>query len=207
MDVLNKFRKNSIKVHKPYKVGTAPLSPTARPSNTSLRPGQTSMTTLPVPIPAPGSPAPSQGEAYLPSPPPQQFYLYQMVQATPPTTPSSKTRTKQGPEPAPLPPVPSTPTTSTPVTKTTPRTVHEYYDQLSFQWREFDPEETVVGDGNDPFIVYFRYVSKSIGARRTPWLLPKHAKLIKIMQDCLPDFDWRTGEDLLVCVPVCSAYL
>jgi hypothetical protein len=86
----------------------------------------------------------------------------------------------------------------TAASKTKPRTVHEYYDQHSFQWREFNPEDTVVGDESDPFIVYFRYASKSIGSRRTPWILPKHVKLIKIMQDCLPDFDWRTGEDLLV---------
>ena len=82
---------------------------------------------------------------------------------------------------------------------TKPRTIHEWYDQHTFQWREFNPEDTVVGDGTDPFIVYMRYASKSIGARRTPWILPKNVQLIKIMQDCLPDFDWRTGEDLLVC--------
>lgn len=98
------------------------------------------------------------------------------------------------PVPFPLMPVPK----PFPVTKTKPRTVHEYYDQHAFQWKEFNPEETAIGDGTDPFIVYFRYANKSIGARRTPWVLPKHVKLVKIMQDCLPDFDWRTGEDMLV---------
>ena len=131
--------------------------------------------------------------ALLPSPPPQQLYLYQMLQGPP-------QRKRSLPSNDPQSPFPIMPVTNlVPAPKTKPRTVHEYYDQHSFQWREFNPEDTVIGDETDPFIVYFRYANKSIGARRTPWLLPKHARLVKIMQDCLPDFDWRSGEDMLVC--------
>jgi len=133
------------------------------------------------------------GTACFPAgPPPQTLFMYQIV----PGPPKGKETASPADLGAPLNGLPQP--ASKPVSKTKPRTVHEYYDQHSFQWREFNPEDTVVGDDSDPFIVYFRYASKSIGARRTPWILPKHAKLIKIMQDCLPDFDWRTGEDLLV---------
>jgi hypothetical protein len=134
---------------------------------------------------------------FFPSgPPPNHVLLYQLVPGPSKSTPTSL-------HPSDIPPGPPLngavpPPTPTTATKTKPRTVHEYYDQHTFQWREFNPEDTVIGDESDPFIVYFRYANKSIGARRTPWILPKHTKLIKIMQDCLPDFDWRTGEDLLV---------
>ena len=149
-------------------------------------------------------------QTLLPYPPPNMLYLYQMVpahgqpkphglpppEAIPPGPPGPPG--PQGPQGPHVATLPAPPPTTTPGSKTKPRTVHEYYDQHGFQWREFNPEDTVVGDESDPFIVYFRYQSKSIGARRTPWILAKHVKLIKIMQDCLPDFDWRTGEDLLV---------
>lgn len=136
--------------------------------------------------------------ALLPSPPPQQLYLYQMMQGPP-----VNRRRSVPPSPlSPFPPMPMPAAKFIPVSTTKPRTVHEYYDQHAFQWKEFNPEDTVIGDGTDPFIIYLRYVNKSIGARRTPYVLPKHAKLVKIMQDCLPDFDWRTGEDMLVCLPM-----
>jgi hypothetical protein len=145
----------------------------------------------------------------LPSPPPSNIYLYQIVpggptgvkagnepqtvQAVPVALPG------EGPRPPTHPAAPAGPPQPAPAkSNEKPRVIHEYYDQHGFVWREFNPEDTVVGDSSDPFIVYFRYVSKSIGARRTAYILPKHSKLIKIMQDCLPDFDWRAGEDLLV---------
>jgi hypothetical protein len=200
-----------MQVYKPYKVD-GKSSPT-----TEENPRQKEVL-LPVenlqqpPPPPPGAMmmAPS---ALLPYPPPSMLYLYQIVpfapmpgppglppnQPPPPaeSPPGAPLSTLPGPAPAPA-PTPAQVPTAIPVSKTKPRTVHEYYDQHGFQWREFNPEDTVVGDESDPFIVYFRYASKSIGARRTAYLLPKHAKLIRIMQDCLPDFDWRTGEDLLV---------
>jgi len=142
----------------------------------------------------------------IPSPPPENIYLYRIVAGPQNAKALAQVQAANGGTPPPPPATPGAPTvtvtaaaasTSTP-SKKKPRTIHEYYDQHLFQWREFNPEDTIVGDASDPFIVYLRYASKSIGARRTPWILPKHIKLIKIMQDCLPDFDWRTGEDLLV---------
>ena len=131
----------------------------------------------------------------LPNPPPPAFYLYQL--SSHPPTNSPLVSLLPPPLPNSLPPSAVQTYLSKPPTKR-PREIHEYFDQPAFQWREFNPEDTVIGDQSDPFIVYFRYASKSIGARRTPWILPKHVKLVKIMQDCLPDFDWRTGEDILV---------
>jgi len=138
------------------------------------------------------------------------FYLYQMMGPTGPMghpkpipTPFPPGEVPPLPAPFPLqyPGIPPIPGIMTPIPlpkQTKPRIVHEYFDTLVMQWKEFNPEGNVVGDETDPFIVYFRYGNKSIGARRTPWILPKHIKLVKIMQDCLPDFDWRNGEDLLV---------
>jgi len=128
-------------------------------------------------------------------PPSEQVYLYQLVSATPDSPlaspglsqlPDRTISVSSEPVPDPSPPEP----------KPKPCTIHQYYD--AYQWKEFNPEDTIVGDATDTFIVYFRYASKSIGAKRTAWMLPKHPKLIKIMQDCLPDLDWRRGEDLLV---------
>ena len=159
---------------------------------------------------------PMGSTAWLPYPPPSMLSLYQIVATGAPVSfpPAKQPKPAGLPTPTPdgTPPGPGAVVSvsvsemlgaqpqpaPTPTTKTKPHTVHEYYDQHAFQWREFNPEDTVVGDASDPFIVYFRYSSKSIGARRTAWILPKHAGLIKAMQDCLPDFDWRTGEDMLV---------
>lgn len=169
--------------------------------------------TMGPPMGPPGMGPPMGHPGLLPYPPPGLLYIYGFAGTGamgPPPKPKSNGLPPPPPEGAPPAPGGSVtlsgspmpgaqpPSTATPVTKTKPHTVHEYYDQHAFQWREFNPEDTVVGDASDPFIVYFRYASKSIGARRTAWILPKHAGLIKAMQDCLPDFDWRTGEDMLV---------
>jgi len=196
-----------MEVYKPYKVR-------AEPANT-IEEKKDPPEELPVANPQPppplaGAPVMMAPAALFPYPPPNMFYHYQIVSLPPvskanclplppppPPPPLSESPPPPLPMPAPGNPVPVP--TPIPVSKTKPRTIHEYYDQHGFQWREFNPEDTVVGDESDPFIVYFRYASKSIGARRTAFLLPKHVKLIRIMQDCLPDFDWRAGEDLLVC--------
>jgi hypothetical protein len=184
-------------VYKPYKLHSENRPPTEEPKPAYQ---QVPVETLQQPPPPPGPGMMMPPTALLPFPPPNMLTLYQIV----PFGPKNKSPPPPPPPPESPPggplstlPVPAT-TGGVPATKTKPRTVHEYYDQHGFQWREFNPEDTIVGDASDPFIVYFRYASKSIGARRTAFLLPKHAKLIKIMQDCLPDFDWRTGEDLLV---------
>jgi hypothetical protein len=83
-------------------------------------------------------------------------------------------------------------------TKPKPRSIYQYYDRTSLTWKEFNPADTVVGDETDPFIVYFRCDNKSIGSRRKSFILVKHPQLIRILQDCLADHDWRPGEDLLV---------
>ena len=199
-----------MQVIKPYAVKQerSPPTPQAMPDNSD--PGQTESTECPPP-PAEGA-VPST--VALPSPPPQNIYLYQMIPAGQTkvyTTEEIRAQLAAMREAshsgnpaaaAALSQQPQGPTQQPPKDKAKekkkPRVIHEYYDQHQFVWREFNPEDTVVGDSSDPFIVYLRYASKSIGARRTPWILAKHAKLIKIMQDCLPDFDWRTGEDLLV---------
>jgi hypothetical protein len=191
-----------MKVYKPYVVPRVPtqqqhISDDNNKSNEQNGDdtGCNSVSSTPPPQPMMMMPPPMPGTAFFPAgPPPQTLFMYQIVPGPP--------KGMDNLQPGDLPPGPPlnglAPLGGTCATKTKPRTIHEYYDQHSFQWREFNPEDTVVGDETDPFIVYFRYASKSIGARRTPWILPKQVKLIKIMQDCLPDFDWRTGEDLLV---------
>jgi hypothetical protein len=199
MDLLKTVPK-PMKVYKPYSVSQNPppvvreektINPNTQDEEAALNLSQTP----PPPQNMMIQPMPGATVFFPAGPPPNQLFMYQIVPGPAKSRPSSL-------HPSDIPPgqplngaPPSTPSTGP---KTKPRTVHEYYDQHSFQWREFNPEDTVIGDESDPFIVYFRYANKSIGARRTPWLLPKHIKLIKIMQDCLPDFDWRTGEDLLV---------
>lgn len=189
-----------MKVYKPYISSRVPAQQHEISENKSneqnSETGCNSVSSTPPPQPAMMMPPQKPGTVIFPAgPPPQTLYMYQIV----PGPSKGKENNIQPSDLPPGPPLNSLPPPSgTPVSKTKPRTVHEYYDQLSFQWREFNPEDTVVGDETDPFIAYFRYASKSIGARRTPWILPKQVKLIKIMQDCLPDFDWRTGEDLLV---------
>jgi len=144
----------------------------------------------------------------LPYPLPGMVALYPIVPGMLGHVPRGKP-TPLPPSDSPVPsctPIPGVPVTiPIPIANTKPRIVHEYFDQHLCQWKEFIPEDTVVGDGTDPFIVYFRYVNKSIGARRTVYLLPKHIKLIKIMQDCLPDLDWRAGEDIFVSSILCLA--
>lgn len=189
-----------MKVYKPY---VLPRNPTQqqqqgtdddKTNEHNSDTGCDSLSSTPPPQPLMMMPRQMPGTACFPAgPPPQTLFMYQIVPGPPKGKGNTQLPSDLG---APLNGLPQP--ASKPASKTKPRTVHEYYDQHSFQWREFNPEDTVVGDDSDPFIVYFRYASKSIGARRTPWILPKHAKLIKIMQDCLPDFDWRTGEDLLV---------
>ena len=203
MDHLENVRASTrMQVYKPYKLRAEPTNTT---EEKNVPPEELPVENLPPPPPPPSSNMMMASSALLPYPPPHMLYLYHLgafppmskAGSLPPLPPDSP----PGPPLSTLPPAPvnAVPVPAPiPVSKTKPRTIHEYYDQHGFQWREFNPEDTVVGDESDPFIVYFRYASKSIGARRTAFLLPKHAKLIKIMQDCLPDFDWRTGEDLLV---------
>ena len=190
-----------MKVYKPYTLPRVPAQPQEISENKSdeqnSETGCNSVSSTPPPQPTMMMPPQKPGTVIFPAgPPPQTLFMYQIV--------PGPSKCKDNIQPSDLPPgpplnsVPPPAAATPPVSKTKPRTVHEYYDQLTFQWREFNPEDTVVGDETDPFIVYLRYASKSIGARRTPWILPKQVKLIKIMQDCLPDFDWRTGEDLLV---------
>jgi len=206
-----------MKVNKPYTLKQTSSSST-KPTKIDEGGDQEVSTEVP---PAPTDPV-GPSTVALPSPPPHNLYLYRIVPAS---QDSTAVKQAQGPNASPSVEAikqlnaamaatalsssqpggsvnpPNSPSTSTATTqKTKPRVIHEYYDQNAFQWREFNPEDTVVGDITDPFIVYFRYVNKSIGARRTPWILPKHPKLIKIMQDCFPEFDWRTGEDLLVVI-------
>lgn len=190
-----------MKVYKPYVLPRNPPQPQQQQSTddkTEEQNGNTgcnSSSRTPPQQPVMMMPPQMLGTAvFPPGPPPQTILMYQIV----PGGPKGKDNNIPGDLPPGPPPNGLPQPGGTPASKTKPRTIHEYYDQHTFQWREFNPEDTVVGDETDPFIVYFRYASKSIGARRTPWLLPKHKKLVKIMQDCLPDFDWRTGEDLLV---------
>ena len=199
--VQNGRASTGMQVYKPYKLRAEPTNIIQEKNDP---PEELPVENLPPPPPPPGPNMMMPPTAFLPYPPPNML-VYQMV----PFPPRSKAGNLPPPPPdttpgPPLPTMPPAPVNAVPlpapvpVSKTKPRTIHEYYDQHGFQWREFNPEDTVVGDESDPFIVYFRYASKSIGARRTAFLLPKHAKLIRIMQDCLPDFDWRAGEDLLV---------
>lgn len=81
---------------------------------------------------------------------------------------------------------------------TKPKIVHQVYSKQEFKWQEFNPEDTVVGDETDPFIVYLRHETESIGSKRDALILPKHPLIVHILQDCLPDYDWRMGEDLMV---------
>ena len=197
-----------MQIHKPYK--PKPPAPAVSPAtqdsiNKPADQEQTAPDKMNQPLPLPPG-IPVAATAVFPVPPPNMLYLYQMMSPMGPMGPPR-------PIPPMLPPgelvpggplsglpgvIPPTGTPVPPPKTTKPRVVHEYFDTLAMQWREFNPEGYVVGDETDPFIVYFRYGNKSIGARRTPWILPKHIKLVKIMQDCLPDFDWRNGEDLLV---------
>jgi len=198
-------------VHKPYKLREEPAPPSTNTqegkptqqvsdSEENVQQSLVSMT---------GAPSFMSNSVILPYPPPVQLSVYQILpgpQASKKSTSSTAVPpdpTTSGPSSLTAVPVPG-PTSANPTPlpstkpKVKPRTIHEYYDQHGFQWREFNPEDTVVGDETDPFIVYFRYANKSIGARRTAFILPKHPQLIRIMQDCLPDYDWRTGEDMLV---------
>jgi hypothetical protein len=197
MDMLKTVKPStSMPVYKPYKLNNQdPPTPHQEKPLHQTGLGEIIMEALNENNPSPQNMLIPPPSAILPFPPPNMLYLYQIVPVP------TKTRASSLPSspPSPGPPLQGLPVpVQMPMSKTKPRTVHEYYDQHSFQWREFNPEDTVIGDETDPFIVYFRYANKSIGARRTAWILPKHIKLIKIMQDCLPDFDWRTGEDLLV---------
>jgi hypothetical protein len=180
-------------IYKPYK-----LTPDPPPTTEEKPDEQLPMDTLKQPPPSSVmGPMMMPPSTVLPHPPPPMLALYQILPVQMKTKPDSPPASDPPPG-QPLTPAPVAESTTPPPPTTKPRVIHEYYDQHSFQWKEFNPEDTVVGDESDPFIVYFRYASKSIGARRTPYILPKHVKLIKIMQDCLPDFDWRAGEDLLV---------
>jgi len=200
-----------MQVHKPYKLREEPAPPTTNtPEEKPTQPVSECMENVQEPlVGVEGPPSFMSNSVILPYPPPVQLSVYQLVpgpHASKKSTSStvvSPDPTMSGPSPLTAVPVPgptsanpSPPSTTKPKVK--PRTIHEYYDQHGFQWREFNPEDTVVGDETDPFIVYFRYANKSIGARRTAFILPKHPQLIRIMQDCLPDYDWRTGEDMLV---------
>lgn len=198
----------SMPVVKPYSRRVEPPPPKEEKSTATDASGS-AQEVQPLPTAVPGPPRLPSNAVVLPYPPPVQLSVYQILPGpgAPAQTAGSPTVVSAdgpqgppgslGPVPPPGPTGPNTPPTST-KSKTWPRTIHEYYDQHAFQWREFNPEDTVVGDETDSFIVYFRYASKSIGSRRQAFILPKHPQLIRIMQDCLPDYDWRTGEDMLV---------
>jgi len=174
-------------IYKPYKPAPDARPPPELKSLLDLKQG-----------PLSGGPLPASA-VILSCPPPPTLYVYQMLPDRASGPPLPVPDGLPPPGLSSVPPLPGfPPTPNAPVSESKPRIVHEYYDAIAFQWKEFNPEETVIGDETDPFIVYYRYTSKSIGARRTAWILPKHPKLTKILQDCNPDFDWRKGEDLLV---------
>jgi hypothetical protein len=195
-------------VVKPYQRRLEPPSPKEEtPTHADGPRSPEEVQPLPTAVPGP-TPLPSNA-VVLPYPPPVQLSVYQILPGpgapaqpagSPTVIPQDGPQGPPGALGAVPPPGPTgaNPPPATTKSKTWPRTIHEYYDQHAFQWREFNPEDTVVGDETDSFIVYFRYASKSIGSRRQALILPKHPQLIRIMQDCLPDYDWRTGEDMLV---------
>jgi hypothetical protein len=184
-----------------------PTAPTTEEKSTQTDSSGSPEDVQPLSTAVRGPPFPSNA-AVLPTPPPVLLSVYQIVPgpSAHAETAASLTVISQDatPGPGPLTAVPAPDPTGASLPpagtkpKTNPRTIHECYDQHSFQWREFDPNDTVVGDETDPFIVYFRHASKSIGSRKEAFILPKHPHLIRIMQDCLPDYDWRTGEDMFV---------